>query len=228
MWKKNSKMFFWWQSGDISLAKGIILWQIFIFFKNYLLHFDQVLDQTKKTLEPQAFGNVLGFCKYDALYMRWCYWHVMKYAFWISDVVPYLGKSIMSNGRQHLFGFCNTVIEMYSITWPSNKGFNFAFISPPKECGHHLHHDPSAEFAHHTTLISSDVVDEDGACAVVISESSHSPGGCCDFSKNITWIMHVLPPYISSKQTKGGRNVFFSVFAIFNVSNWTSYLFKIC
>ncbi len=100
------------------------------------------------------------------------------------------------------------------------------FLSPPKECGH-LHHDPSAEFPHHTPLISSDMVDEDGARALVISESSHSPGGCCDLSKNITWIMHVLPPYIWGKQTQGG-NVFSSVFAVFYVSNLTSYLFKIC
>jgi hypothetical protein len=37
--------------------------------KFYLLHFGQVLHPKKKPLEPQAFGNVLGFCKYDALYM---------------------------------------------------------------------------------------------------------------------------------------------------------------
>jgi hypothetical protein len=108
--------------------------------------------------------------------------------FLISDVVPYLGKSIMSNGRQHLLGFCNTVIEMYSyISLDHQKKDSILHLlsPPPKECGH-LHHDPSAEFAHHAPLISSDVVDEDGARAVVISESSHSPGGCCDLSKNIT------------------------------------------
>jgi len=168
----------------------------FIFKKLYLLHFGQILNQTKKN------AGTPSIWKCTWVLQIWCIIYVVmllachEICFLISDVVPCLGKSIMSNGRQHLLGFCNTVIEMYSYISLDHlkKGFNFAFtFSPPKECGH-LHHDPSAEFAHHALWSHQMWLMRMEPVQWWYQNQVTPLVGGCDLSKNITWIMHVLPP----------------------------------
>jgi hypothetical protein len=87
-------------------------------------------------------------------------------------------------------------------------------LSSPKRMWVSSSWNPSAEFAHHTPLISSDVVDEDGARAVVISESSHSPGGCCDLLKEYN-LNHACPSSLYMKQANPRRKCIFLSFCNF-------------
>ncbi len=106
------------------------------------------------------------------------------------------------------------------ITWPSKKGFNFAFtFSPPKR----MWASSSWSFCRICTPRPSDLIRCGwwgwSPCSGDIRIKS-LPG----------WVLWSLKEYNLNHAcpSSQGGNVFFSVFAVFYASNLTSYLFKIC